>query len=423
MKFGSAFPFARRACEFGVLVGMSLAFPFMGCVGGQISDDADELGEDTASDQAGGAQGGNPQGETPSGGGGEAGERLDADVPAAPDAGDSTTPQPSDGSTEPTGPIEMPPSGAVPMFVAAGHGGRTITSCDDGRTWTANHALESGNNDHSPYTHKGLAYGQGTFMEIMGWGAGVSLKVSDDGVTWRRETNLNTNGFYGGIAHGGGVFAMLRQGVTQMSNNAGVSWTRATTQPRGDFREGGGGGDAQRGVFAGGGSGQAPWMSWDSGRTWRAASGCGAMDFGGIGQVGGMAYGNGVLLIVAENGKTCRINNNGDTTETGSLGASINGKLFWVGDRFWVMTGNKAHRSADGKTWETLSLQPTTVAIHSIARSDAGTYVGIDRSGSRFYRSSDGVAWQAATGTSGNQLLRVVFGYGKASAACPGATN
>lgn len=31
--------------------------------------------------------------------------------------------------------MQIPPVGLVPMFVGAGHGGRTITSCDDGKTW------------------------------------------------------------------------------------------------------------------------------------------------------------------------------------------------------------------------------------------------------------------------------------------------
>lgn len=311
-----------------------------------------------------------------------------------------------------------PPPGLVPMFVAAGMGGRTITSCDDGRTWTADNTLEAGNNDHSPYAHKGFAYGNGLFIELLAWGADVSLKVSDDGVTWRRETMFDRT-FYGGLGFGGGAFVMMRQGVTQSSRDGGKTWRRARVQPRADFREGGGGGS--EGVFAGG-SGSAIDTSWDGGETWGALVGCPAFDFGGIGQHGGIAYAAGSLVLVSRDGASCQVQSGGTKVTRGSLGSTraIEGKLFLVGGRFWVPNGNEGFVSEDGVTWTRVAFAPRETAVHAIARSDAGTFVGVDRRGGGFFRSADGITWLKVNGSAGNQLLRVAFGYGKPSSMCPG---
>jgi hypothetical protein len=342
---------------------------------------------------------------------------VDVAAHAAADAR-AEVPRPSADTSAP--PDAVAPAGLVPMFVAAGMGGRTITSCDDGRSWIADHAHEAGNADHSEYTHKGFAYGQGLFVMIMAWGANVSLKVSDDGVTWRRETTFDRT-FYGGLAFGGGAFGMLRQGVTQMSRDGLKSWHRARLQPRADFREGGGGGEAQVGVFAGG-SGAALSMSWDTGETWTAVSGCPVMDFGGVGQHGGIAFGGGNLVFVSRDGATCRAHDGGTKTSRGTLGTTrpIDGKLFWSAGRFWVLNGNEAFASDDGGVWTRQALQPREVAVHAIARGDSGTFVGVDRRGGAYYRSTDGLTWEKASGPSaGNNLLRVAFGHGKPSTMCP----
>lgn len=311
-----------------------------------------------------------------------------------------------------------PPAGTVPMFVAAGHGGRTITSCDDGKTWIANHNYENGNADHSAYTHKGLSYGNGMFMAILAWGADVSLKMSTDGVTWSRKTF--GSGFYGGIAFGGDRFAMLRQGVTQYSSDLGKTWTRAKTQPRNDYREGGGGHGLPggKGVFGGGG-GNVPSMSWDGGETFVTADGCPSIDFGGIGGEGGVAAGDGNLVFVSSRGDFCHVTDNGKAITKGNLGSQISGKVSFTGGKFWIASGNTLFTSDTGKTWTKTSASPSTVSLQSVTRGDSGTYVGVGRSGSDFYRSADGLTWQKVPGVSGNSLVRVVFGYGSASAMCP----
>jgi len=344
---------------------------------------------------------------------------ADADVVADSPTGTDVRLVPADAA--------LPPAGLVPMFVASGQGGRTITSCDDGKTWVGDHSYEAvdyGSNinfvNDSPYASKGLAYGQGTFIALMAWGGPASLKISDDCVNWTRVFNKladSTGGFFGGLGFGGGVFVLIRQQVTQISGDQGKTWKPATVQTGGDVREGGGGGD-DVGIFAGGSGDN--WMSWDDGKTWKPASGCPKMGFGAIGEYGGIAVGGANLVMVGDKGETCRVYAGGTQYQVGALGEPATGKVFFTGERFWVMNGTKAFTSDDGAAWKATTLQPASTAIQSIARGASGTYVGAHRGGGHFYRSSDGINWTAAMAPpKGNQIFRIAAGYGKPSELCP----
>jgi len=401
---------------FGVLASVGCAGSSTGRVSSNGSGGSGEGGSNAAgSDQpaAGGSDTNGPTGGTASSGGTGVGGNAQTGGVTATGGAASAGGQASTGGTGNTIP-PPPPKGTVPMFIAAGQGGRTITSCDDGMTWVANHQYADANEDHSPYAHKGLAYGDGKFIVILAWGADVSLKVSTNGVDWTRDASFGS-GFYGGIGYGGGRFAMLRQDVTQYSITGEKPWVRAKTQPRADFREGGGGGGLDKGVFAGGSD--ATDMSWDGAQTWRS-TGCPNLGFGGIGQEGGIAYGNNTLVLVGGNGTTCRLRNDGADRKTGSLGETISGKMFFTGGAFWIGNGNHGFSSTDGETWTRVAFSPNTVGIHAIAKGDSGTYVGVDHSGDKFYRSTNGMTWTAAQGPTGNSLFRVVFGYGSPGATC-----
>ncbi len=318
-------------------------------------------------------------------------------------------------------PPEETPIGKVPMFVAAGQGGRTIASCDDGKTWVANRSFENNNDDHSPNTHKGLAYGGGTFVVLLGWGADSSLLVSTDGVSWKRNTGLG-NVSYGGIAYGGNRFVLLRQEVAQYSEDMGATWTRARIQPSNDHREGGGGNGlpGQKGVFGGGGSGTVPSMSWDGGETFSSVPGCGNFDFGGIGGEGGVAAGNGHLVFVSRLGTTCHVTDNGKTVTTGKLDSEVDGKLVFALGKFWVTNGATIYSSQTGEIWKRIAASPSDLALQAIAVGNTGTFVAISKTGADFYRSTDGVTWQKVSGPPGPALMRVVFGYGLPSSQCQG---
>lgn len=309
------------------------------------------------------------------------------------------------------------PAGLVAMFVAAGQGGRTVTSCDDGKTWIANHSYADVDEDHSPYTNKGLTYGNGLFAVVLGWGASPSVKSSRDGVNWTRDTSIQ-GGFMGGIAFGGDRLILLRQDVTQHSTDLGKTWVRSKVQPRNDYREGGGGHGlpGRKGVFGGGGGGT-PSMSWDGGETFKSADGCPSMQFGGIGSVGGVAAGGGHLVFVSENGDFCHVTDDGSRIERGNVGGPVRGKVVYAGKKFWAVSGNVIYSSVAGDKWTKHTLAPTTVSLQSMAIGDTGTFVGVGRR--EFFRSTDGTNWQKVPGPTGPSLIRVVSGYGTPTANCP----
>lgn len=358
-----------------------------------------------------GSSGGSDGTGSPEGGGGSSGDPLvdDGGVPMdpSPDAG-----------------VEPPPPGTIGIFVAAGMGGRTITSCDDGMNWIANDIVANENDDHSPWTDTGLAYGNGTFIHTTGWGTTGNLKVSEDGVDWERR-DIAPIWSAGGIAYlGDGVFGMTNAASTYVSLDSGDTWNQEADPPIDNhLRESGGGGPSP-GMLLTGGSDEVPAFTVDRGKTWSRADGCGASDFGGIGEVGGYAYGNGTMLIVSADGSTCRTSNGGASWQQGTVPeALLESKPAFAAGEFWIPNGNHAFRSGDGASWIRVSFAPGDIGINAMAASDRGTFVGIAREGDAFYRSTDGQSWTRVQGASGPRLHRVVFGHGNTSGLCPGSSS
>ncbi len=121
------------------------------------------------------------------------------------------------------------------MFVAQGHVGRTMISCDRGKTWVANRSdddtavcFENGFDcDHGPGAANGVVWGDGWFYGTFGWGQPGSVRRSHDGVTWEKVVNDTT---FGGMAFGGGkVLAGSR--YPRLSSDAGVTWTELAEVP------------------------------------------------------------------------------------------------------------------------------------------------------------------------------------------------
>jgi hypothetical protein len=322
------------------------------------------------------------------------------------------------GGTPMTTVVVPPPVGKVPMFVAAGHGARTVTSCDDGRTWIANHAYENQNVDHSPYTEKGFVYGNGRFVLLIGWGAPTTVKVSDNGINWTQHA----------VSGGGGGIAYLDMPSPKFITIGGYGGCQSSTDGKAwnsckapsyneNLREAGGG------AFAMGGGGDIPaTFSFDGGNSWRTAGACSLTDgFGNLGQEGGFAYGNDMFVAISSRGDWCKTANKGVSWQTGKLPGTATGKLTFAGDRFWAPNGNHGFWTQDGETWKRETFAPSGTTIHAIARSDKGTYVGIQRqsSSNRYYRSQDGINWTLVSGPGGTELRRVAFGYGSPSAQCP----
>ncbi len=91
-------------------------------------------------------------------------------------------------------------------------------SCDDGRTWVSDRAVENSNDDHGEYSARGLAYGQNTFVINVGWGKPGKVRRSEDGVAWQ-QTLGPMNSAYADIAYGAGAFV-----ISGATNRAGL-WT------------------------------------------------------------------------------------------------------------------------------------------------------------------------------------------------------
>src|SRR5690606_34582516 len=128
----------------------------------------------------------------------------------------SPEPEPDNPANEPE-PVNM--AGEVPMFVATGMGGRRVMSCDGGRTWIADQAEapEDEADAHRTYTPKGLAYGNGTFIFLTGWGTPGTVWVSHDGIDW--DPRVLDEGFevaeygFGGIGFDGESFILIGSGA------------------------------------------------------------------------------------------------------------------------------------------------------------------------------------------------------------------
>lgn len=373
-----------------------------GGVGGTVAGSSGQGGRGQAGNIAGnGGQGGNVAGS-----GGQGGN-----VAGSGQGGD--TPMAGAGGTSGGGGVVAPPAGTVPMFVAVGRGGRRVTSCDRGRTWIADQmvAPESQDNEHQPYTPKGMTYGDGTFIFLTGWGTASTTWTSSNGVTWTQKKH--DTGF-GGIGFDKGTFVAIGGNYVALSVDKGVTWTRSSAPKSPLNRENA----AFDGIWAGGSDGQVVTMR-TGGTSWVPLSGCRGRRHGGIGMDGGYAAGLGFMVSVGDDGDTCGINiATGAPLAAGKISAVIRGKPSFVGDAIWIASGDKLHTTTDGVGWVSRTL-PTGVRFDLVARSASGTFAAASGSGDSFYFSDDGERWTKATGPSGNGLNFLLAGAGSPSPQCP----
>ncbi len=129
------------------------------------------------------------------------------------------------------------PSGKkVSAFVATGHMGRTVLSCDGGvswihdqsqddevRCWTTGHP-KNVECDHTPYSNSGATFGGGYFYASFGWGYPGTVRRSSDGVNWEI---IRSNEWGGGLAYVNGNL-YWRGGTWQLSSDQGTTWSNVT---------------------------------------------------------------------------------------------------------------------------------------------------------------------------------------------------
>ena len=334
----------------------------------------------------------------------------------------------ADGTGGTSGGPNEPPSGTIPMFVAQGHAGRTIISCDDGRTWVADQSDEawdycsSNDCDHGPGAGRGITWGDGWFFATFGWGGSGTVKRSRNGVTW--EPVLES-GDFGGVAFGNGrLVAASRSG--QYSDDHGETWNDFestelsgwTVRATGFAPYGGGrfiiSADGEIVVSA-------------DGSTWSKPQSIPAACSGGAYQ-GRIIYGNGTIVMTPASGPVCYSTDGGQTWSSTSDVGPLRANGIWNGSEFMAWNFGTVYRSADGRHWTSTETVPNDIDFGVAAVSDQGTIVGISNGWQQhydsqvFYRSEDGVNWEvlsAAAYTGGHPIKVIAFGYGEPSAQCP----
>ncbi len=338
------------------------------------------------------------------------------------EAGDSET---GDDDGETGG--DPPPDGAVPAFVAQGHMGRTMVSCDDGQTWTADTSLDDAvrcfeplDCDHHVGSATGLTYGDGLFVATWGWGTEGQVQTSADGVEW---TTVLTGPTFNGTAWGNDTFlagakfpyraAADAQEWVELPDSGLNEWT-----PRGigfvdvdggRFVLGGGGGDSGDVV-----------VSATAGDQWEHPSGfdpaCGA-------SIVGIGGGNGVIIIAAHDSSgvdACVSTDAGLSFVTVDLPEALNGAPWWTGTEFVGFGNDGRLTSPDGLQWSSTPYASSHPPLTAIGRSPNGTYIA-QRDGwlvwyeqQSLYRSDDGLTWtELAAGSfvGGHPIRRLTFGY------------
>lgn len=363
----------------------------------------------------------------------------------APDASDAATsdataPDASaDATSDRAAPDASVPGGDVSLFVAQGHGGRTLLSCDRGRSWVADRSDDDSircfrdgfDCDHHPGAAKGITYGRGYFFATFGWGTEGSLRRSRDGVSW--ETSLSGTEF-GGIAFGSGRVVAGHAFASRWSDDLGDSWTMSdpgvgfSAHVRRMAFAGDIGSDGAFVLVGNRDAGDHLTLSEDGGETWHQAAERPAACGGSIAGAGGIASGGGSAVILYRSGTVCR-SRDGASWDVGSMPSTpVEGDaysyLLFADSRFWVWEGGSAYTSEDGASWTAAPIDPPTLRLGPVAYG-GGTFVGVrtgwgrDYDMQEVYYSDDGLRWQAASLTGGHPIAFITHGRGAASDVCP----
>jgi hypothetical protein len=320
------------------------------------------------------------------------------------------------------GPIDAAPQ---TIFVAQGHMGRTIVSCDGGRTWTNNQSNDDAvrcftdgvDCDHGPEAGRGIGYADGRFYATFGWGQPGGVRVSDDGVTW---TTALPDVSFGGVGAAGAI-AIAGGHSPQVSLDRGATWAptadpvfpiwnvRRTASVLADT--------AQPAFVLIGNDGDVfdAAITRDNGATWthpELPDGCATGD---LQSGGGIVSGAGVVVIASakENAVACRSTDGGATFTAHPIGGTISSQLVWTGTEFVAWGDGHVVKSPDGETWTRTPTTPAGISLGVMGAAD-GVLVAV-RGGwqvwyeqEKFYRSTDGVAWEElpATAFTGSHPIR-----------------
>ncbi len=414
------------------LAALSLA---AGCGDGEAKSAPDAAGTGDAESSSGSSASPTGGGDGESGwpastGGSDSGPSADSDGGESSDSGDTTG-----RSDDTTG---GPPPSGVPMFVALGQGARTTVSCDDGLTWVHDINVVDDNDDHGAYSSRGLAYGDGTFIAAVGWGNPGSLRVSSDGATWEEtfpfvdgKGNPITPSGMVGVAYGGDIWVGVEGDTPWLSADAGQTWARGEDIPNTDNLRVIGFSGYDGGRFYAAGDAEQLFVSSDGGQTWQApTSVTGTCSGGNLTRRGGMVGTDALFVVVTDSGNACRTDDGGETftvhaVSPGESSGVVSGDVVWTGDAFYASSQGRGFFSDDAISWTEVTYNLANASVRKVAVSpDTGTFVGVERDGATFYRSTDGAEWTelpADAAAAGTDITQLVYGYGDPTAECPAA--
>lgn len=310
-----------------------------------------------------------------------------------------------------TGPITTP---GVAVFVAQGHVGRTLVSCDEGRTWVADQSDDDAircfgasdpgfDCDHHEGAGNGLTSDGELWFATFGWGPPGGVRRSSDGVEW---TEVLTDTTLAGIAAGQGAVVgggrSARRTVDQ-----GETWEEVETTLRV--------GNARsttwlalgEGIFVitgESGEDRDVTLSDDGGATWRSPETLPAECASRIREVTSV----GDTLVILGNGVACVSDDRGANFTAVPVAAEFAATTTYDGEIFAYARdaddGGRivVHRSTDGREWSRTPIVPNEGALRNFGRvsvSPEGVFVGAGGWGSWYdsqslFRSEDGVNWE-----------------------------
>ncbi len=332
----------------------------------------------------------------------------------------------------------------IDVFVAQGHAGRTLLSCDGGHTWVGENAtIQSFRNvanrdlrcwsenldpnpdpevdgeaaesfeldcDHQLDPGRGIAFGGGMFLATFGWGEPGRVVTSYNGAFWEVVLRDTT---FGGVAYAQGHW-ILGGRNTQRSVDGGRSFEAPQDSGLEGWnvrRVGQTSGFGERVIFVGE-AGDAV-ISKDGGSSYEKPASfpvaCGAS----IQTEGGIVSSDKVWLVIGGDGSVCRSTDGGEHWEHQSLGTNLSSHAVWTGELFMVWGGGFVYQSSDGIDWNAIPVEPSW-NIGPVAADSQGRLVAVKGGWNvwyedqAFYRSDDGVRWSEAESYSGGHPIRAI---------------
>ena len=349
----------------------------------------------------------------------------------------------------------------ISLFVANGHQGRTIISCDDGKTWVANQSdnpafvcwgpnntgnPDGGSNDcdHTENSGHGVEFSNGWFVASYGHGAPGSVRRSRDGVNWVRS--LEGSNFDALVVGAGGTMLAANRSPS-WSRDDGLTWQRG---PDAEFVNSNGDpiwnvraatfGNGEFAMFAADSTHEVR-VTVDGGQAWVHAD---FPDVCGAAYTVGFGSGGGRMLYVDQ--ATACVSTDGMHFTAHALPAGAESGPMWSGTEFlvWGNRGDPTYerivmRSADGVTWTTTALATRTAlpdggfqlggapVVGAVGHNANGTFAMVnggweawyDRQ--QFYRSTDGITWDVLPHTAfvgSHPIGRIVSGRVERPAIC-----